>query len=510
MLFETRKTPFGKILPAALAVVLLAAPVVWPITVKADGGPAVDPSLFSKLKEGQQVGVVTINDLDTVSVDLFVSILDQTGESHDIVYFVPLGSKASGFSVNEEDSLSFGKSLTDHLDATIFQYQQESQEFVRLLFAGALMTNGAWLIPAWIPVLLTSCGEAQGPAALSTFTTESSQVDVFAIDENTDLNSLISTTGLDPSVTDTLERLKGQQIAVIKLRTTPASPQPPSTSGTPPTGEPGLHLSWQSATNPGKDGPTYTYPLGTGAAWANPITMTRVYVVALPNMHFEISYPKLGVNRSGMVVGAGGQYVPRIVSAGDTAAYAVDTATNELMNQRYSYPAAAWRVNVWRATYANSNSDRDITITVKKGASMSTLGQRLRNAGPFNALWFGMIAAAVLWVLAWWLLMPRLLGKGITFRDLLAPSLGFLGLGLLLFIPGAFFYFVTSFANNPLEGLYITVPLFAAASLFILDRLAKLDVKGWRAIRSVALVTLASGGAYLLVAVGYASLAGAL
>ena len=502
------KAQLGKALTTLPAVLLLAVLVLWPVTAGADGGPAVDPALYGKLQEGQQVGVVTIKDLNTVSVDLFVSILDQTGESHEIVYFVPLGSNANGLTVYEEDSLSFGRALTDRLDATIFQYRQQSQEIVRLLYAGALMTNGAWLIPAWIPVLLSGCGSSPGTTALSTFTTESSQVSVFAIDDNTDLNALINTTGLDAAVVDTLSRLKGQQIAVIKLRTTPASSHPPSTSGTPAVGEPGLHLSWQTALTRSKSGVSYTYPLGTGAAWASPITLTRVYVVAPPEMHFQINYPKLGVNRSGMVVGAAGRYTPRILEAGDGAAYAIDVAKNEMTGEPRSYNVS--RVNVWRATYTNSNSDRDITIAVKEGPSMSALGQRLRDAGPFNALWFGMLAAAILWILAWWLLMPRLLGKGSTFGDLLAPSLGFIGIGLLLFIPGAFFYFITSFANNHLEGLYITVPLFAIASLFILDRLAKLDVKGWRAIRSVALVTLASGGAYLLVAVGYAAVVGAI
>src|SRR5512142_3416379 len=96
------RAQLGKALTTLPAVLLLAVLVLWPVTAGADGGPAVDPALYGKLQEGQQVGVVTIKDLNTVSVDLFVSILDQTGESHEIVYFVPLGSNANGLTVYEE------------------------------------------------------------------------------------------------------------------------------------------------------------------------------------------------------------------------------------------------------------------------------------------------------------------------------------------------------------------------------------------------------------------------
>lgn len=85
----------------------------------------VDPNLFAKLKEGQQVAVIRFHDTNTASVDLFISILDQTGESHEIVFFVPLGVKADGFSVREEDSLAFNEQLTRRLDMVLFQsYRQ--------------------------------------------------------------------------------------------------------------------------------------------------------------------------------------------------------------------------------------------------------------------------------------------------------------------------------------------------------------------------------------------------
>jgi hypothetical protein len=65
--------------------------ITSPLPVKADGGPVVGPYLWMSLKEGRQVAVITLRDTKTAEVDLFISLLDSTGESHEVVFFVPLG-----------------------------------------------------------------------------------------------------------------------------------------------------------------------------------------------------------------------------------------------------------------------------------------------------------------------------------------------------------------------------------------------------------------------------------
>lgn len=503
MFLDKRNNKTGKVISIFL-LLLTVATALWPLTARADGGPVVPTALYTQLKEGQQIAVVTINDLESVSVDLFVSILDQTGESHEISYFVPLGTNASGLSVMETDSMSFSGTLLDELDGAIFAYGNQSRDFADYLFAGALLTNGAWLTPLWLPVLLTGCGSTP-MAPTASFTTASSEVSVFGIDESTDVAALAATAGLDPSVTGALDRVRGQQIAVVKLHTAPAS-SGGGTGGEGASGEPGLYLSWNTALTPGKSGPAYAYPLSTGAAWASPIEMTRVYVVAPPDLHFSVKYPKLGANRPGLRV-EGGRYVPVIADSGETPAYAAEFAANQMTSTRY--PAMPRRVTVWRGTYANSNADEDIIITVKKGPALGALGTRLRQAGPMEAFLFGLLVAAVLWMLAWFLLMPRLLGAEARGWGLWQFSLFYLAWNLLLFVPGAFFFLVSTMgAQNHLDGLVVTVPLFALASAFVTFRLAT-HVGRWRALKSVGIVTIASGGAYVLFVLGFLKLAGA-
>jgi len=488
------------ILAAAILTVISTA---WPPLAKADGGPIVDPMLFAKLKEGQQVAVVTLHDTTTASIDLFISILDQTDESHEVVFFVPLGMKASLYFVQEQDSFSFNESLTRQLDVALFEDYRQDRQFRQYLFAGALMTNGIWLTPLWLPFLFTGCEAGTALAPVSTFKTESSEVSVFGLDEDTDLEELINTTGLDPSVAETLSHLKGQQIAVVNLRTRPRGTAPgPSGAGSS-DGEPGLHLSWQTSLTPSGSGATYAYPLGTGAAWAHPIEMTRVYIVAPEGLDFAVRYPRLGVNRSGFVREQG-SYKPRIANSSQVPAYAVDEATG-----RVSYQS----VHIWRVTYTNSNAAEDILITARESSGVN-IGASLRQEGPELAFIVGLIVALLFWVLAWWLFLPRLLGRDRKVKGLWRFGLTYILWNALLFLPGAILYFFFSLGAQAVAITFLVI-LFGGTAVIIfawrhMDQLAKQGIGTGEAIRAFMIVTLTSSGAYLLFALGYARLVSAI
>ena len=490
---------------AFIAIVVIIASVIIPTRVSADGGPMVDPLLFAQLQEGQQVAVIRLQDNNTASVDLFVSILDKTGESHDVTYFVPLGIGPSNFQVTQEDSVSFANSQTAGMDRLIFQNYQQNQQFLQGLFAGALLTNGIWLTPLWLPMLLGGCSSPAAPVA--TFTTPSSQISIFNIDETTDLDALISTTGLDPSVKDALSRLEGQQIAVISLKTSPSSSSIQPSGTTSPNGEPGLHLSWVTSLTASKKGMNYAYPLGTGASWASPIVMTSVYVVAPQDLNFGVQYPKLGINRSGFVQN-GGKYEPSIASYTNVAAYAVDEGTGQnYPNSGITDPST---MRVWRVTYTNSNSTKDIMITVNPNHGTS-FGTHLRNKGPGIALIIGILVAIIFWILAWYFLAPRLVGKNKHIRGLWQMPLPYLGLNLVLFIPGGILLLYFSFGVKIIP-LVLLVLLFGFASIrvFVPNQRDRLKEASGKAFKIFFAITAASGVAYLLFAAGYAWLVRAI
>jgi hypothetical protein len=290
---------------------------------------------------------------------------------------------------------------------------------------------------------------------------------------------------------------------VVNLRTQPQQTATEPAGETAPTGEPGLHLSWQTTLAKAESGAAYAYPLGTGAAWAHPIEMTRVYILVPTELDFTVQYPKLGADRSGFVRKQS-SYEPRIADLGEAAAYAVDKATDISI-----YPYRG-RFNIWRVTYANSNSAEDILITVNPSSGTSP-GTNLRRAGTQTAFFIGLVVAALFWILAWSFLMPRLLGRDRKIKCLWRLSLTYIGWNALLFIPGAILYFIFSFGAQAI-ALFLLVIMFGAASVltFALRHLNKLGVSTTQGVRAFIIVTLVSNGAYLLFVLGYAKLVGVI
>ena len=131
--------------------------LAFPLPAKADGGPIVGPLLWAQLKEGQQIAVVNLKDSNSAEVDLFVSMLDNTGESHEVVFFVPLGVDVADFRVVEKNSVDFDEDNTEGLDLILSKNARRQHETIESLFAGTLLVNGAWLLPFWMPVLLSGC-----------------------------------------------------------------------------------------------------------------------------------------------------------------------------------------------------------------------------------------------------------------------------------------------------------------------------------------------------------------
>ncbi len=475
----------------SLLIILAATFIALPSPSRADGGPIVGPHLWAFLKEGQQIAVITLRDTETAEVDLFISMLDSTGESHEVVFFVPLGFDPAKFDVHEQNSLTFDRYKTENWDTILHEDAERKQMAINSLFGATLLTNGIWLLPLWIPVILSGCA---APLPEATFETDSSQVDIYGLDDNTDLEGLISTTGLDPSVRETLIRLRGQKIAVVTLQTQArgTGDGPDETRG---SGEPGIHLYWSTLLAPGETGATYAYPLGTGAAWSHPIEMTRVYVAAERGIDFSVQYPRLGVNASGRK----GTREQRITSYLDVAAYAVDEAYSE-----------HW--HVWRATYTQSNAAEDIIITVRPQSILSKIyaGMQAAGNGPV-ALIIGLITALAFWLLGWRYLMPRLLrtSSPVEISQLWAICLRYIGINLALMIPGAILYMMWSFSGSNLI-LALLFILFGGVSVIIYtaSRLRRLRSNRIQTIKAFVLVTLASNGAYLIVAVIYAALTG--
>lgn len=495
-----------------IATLLLALPA----TVMADGGPIVqDLLVWRRLSQGQQIAVVRLGESDTAHVDLFISLLDESGESHEIVFFLPLGVDSTAFSVVEETSADFESALTREYEHIISQNALRTSNFKRYVYLsllpGTLSINGGWSWPLLSLLLLSGCGPARAPAPIATYETESSQIALYGINEDTNLQALISTTGLDPAVEETLSRLEGQQIAVITIQTQPTLGQ--GAAGGRSTGQPGLHLAWTTTLVSHSREATYAYPLGTGSAWANPIEVTRVYVVAPPGVDFTTHYPRLGRDFSGFT-GRGllfGTTRPRILDA-DGPAYAVENVVGDFGR-------------IWRVTYLDSNSAEDIHITRLLEMSPETLAalrrlqfQRIVLAQTPLVSLISVVVALALWLVAWRYTMPRLLGMEYRWSDfkLWRDALGWALLypltnGAVLAV-AALLASITAGVSFLIGAPLLFITLLGVVSIFFFVRWSSrtLGVSQGRAGMAYIVVILIANVVYLIFAIGYTALVGAL
>ncbi|UCH51920.1 MAG: hypothetical protein JSV54_04030 [Chloroflexota bacterium] len=454
--------------------------------------PAVGSWLWGYLEEGQQIAVVTLQDTETARVDVYLSIRDKTRESHEINFFVPLGVEARGFYAVEEDVTKFEGEYVASLDSFIERRISNRRMALHTLFSGALLSNGGILAPLWAPALLTSCAPATvEPSA--TFKTESSDILIFDINENVDIESLVKEAGLPASVNETIAGLKGQQIAVVKLQT---NPQVSPSSGKSKSYEnPGIHLSWTATLVPDKDGNTYSYQLGTGASWSKPIELTKVYVVAPPGIDFNVQNPVFGSDQSGYELFGG----PKIDNFRRVPAYAVEDARGDFGR-------------VWRVTYTQSNPSKDIVIKAFQQATTSKFRNSLEQGATSGALLFAILISILFWILSWIFLMPRLLGKEsrVNVRGHWYYSLVYVLINAgLIFFPGSVLYLVFALGLGA-PALALVCVIFGGVSILVFTFIhaEKLGVSKTKGLRAFIITSLASSFAYIIVSLTYAKLVG--
>jgi hypothetical protein len=473
---------------AWILILILATPVA------ADGGPLVPYDLWAQIKEGQQIAVVTLQDDGTAKMDLFISILDETQNSHEIVFFLPLGTRTSNFIAVEQSISDFDYKYTNGLDRMLRDGATTRQRAVQALFSGTLLSNGGILVPFWTPLLLTGCAAAE-PKPEATYQTESSQINIYNINEETDIQALIRITGLHESVKETLLQLAGQRIAVIKLNTNPQRTSAESEYHFPKS-EPGLHLSWYSAFADMGNGPTYTYPLGTGGAWSKPIDLTRVYIVAPPNTGFKVKYPPLGSEQSGFDIIKGS----RIAEYYQVPAYAVDEARGKFGR-------------VWRITYTQSNPRSDIVITTGPESGWSKIQNLFAESALLISFIFALVVGLAIWFLSWHFLMPRFLGNGKNGKYLKWYDSVFYPIfnAILIIFPGSLLYlFFLIGLTFPSLGILFVILAGVSIGMFELIHGGKMGVSRAIATRAFVFVSLCSSGAYLVVSFAFAKLIGIL
>jgi len=527
-----------KLLYIAIIVTLIC--LALPLPASADGGIIIpDPELWARIDERQQIAVIHLNQDETAQVDLFISMVDKTEQSHEVTYFLPLGIAASDFKVVEGTALDFDRKLTEEIDMHISDYRHRQSDYSSLIQL-YLILGGIpiyWYVPLFAfpfflnPSLAGSTGIGASLIPIDTYETANSFIAIYELNADTDVQTLVETEDINSSVADTLTRFRGQQMAVIKLKTQPQTPEKgdkQSKLSYLEQTQPGIHISWKTSLVPQSGGLSYAYPLGTGSAWANPIELTRVYVVTQPGDDFRVSYPKLGEE-----INANSGYSIRSYydqnDENKSPAYAVDEAYGK-------------DGRVWRVTYVNSNSAQDVVVTQLGEISRET--EAIQGSIRFQDIvkkWTWVVGVSFtlsVWLIFWRWVMNRFLNRNYRWREarLWKDAFGWLLLYQLISLTTLAIMFVLIGAGEMMsstpvfftgekeirfEMIYemvmaLVILIFSIAGLglvnaFIFSRSSfkKLQVPKSRAFGAYMLVMLLANLAYFALAAGYAFLVGA-
>jgi hypothetical protein len=260
--------------------------------------------------------------------------------------------------------------------------------------------------------------------------------------------------------------------------------------------QPGLHLSWMTRPVIIDGQKTVTYPLGTGAAWARPIKLTRVYVSAPEGMDFSVQYPKIGAAHSGYERISGA----RIFDYLDTPSYSVDEASDG-------------EGHIWRAVYLQSNPTENVVITVNPESIFSDFQRGLGSHIYGYTLLFAVIAGIGTWLLAWQYILPLFFRKNPNFarikwyHALLYPAVNL----LFMVIPGGILllFFMMGLPGPALIGQFV-VSAGVSIGLFMLMHSKDMGAGRGKALGAFILTSLCSSVVYLALAAGFAWVAGVI
>jgi hypothetical protein len=282
----------------------------------------------------------------------------------------------------------------------------------------------------------------------------------------------------------------------VKLNTKPAGAATENPSSSQSASNPGLLLTWNTSLVPSEAGNTYTYPLGTGAAWSKPIELTRVYISVPRGLDFDVQYPALGTEHAGFDIINGSNILQYL----NYSAYAIDETRGDFGR-------------VWRATYTQSNPTDNIIITVKRQSAVSGFFATLEGKALGYSIPFALVIGVLVWVLAWHLLMPRFLGKDADYglpgwwQALIYPAVNL----ILIIFPGSVLYL---FFLLGLTWPALIVQFLAGGGisigLFALIHGGHLGVSTGRAIRAFVLTSLCGSAAYLVLALAFAKFVSAI
>ncbi len=295
--------------PAAAWATLMAW---WCCSHASAAGMVVAPApVLGKLTAENQLAVVSINPDHTADVRLFISIRDRSGVPHDIYLLLPLQTLPKTIRAEEATLEGFWNTEVAPTDRTrawgaYDTYRQESA--VRTAYRGGAVLAGPCAsvgalvshrrdLTIWYEASVETMSHSEKPQPATPVAV--GEVEVHPSLQLDILASLTHLPELPYLVRKTVRTYAGRPFALVRLRTlgTSASQGVPTAAAA----GPGVGLAFvqHMVLRDASASYVYDFPLGTDAAWKQPVQCSQVYVTAPDTANLRVEFPRR-VRRSGV------------------------------------------------------------------------------------------------------------------------------------------------------------------------------------------------------------------
>ncbi len=333
------------------------------LTVWADGFTSYGVSTFNGIWETDQVAVIDLAP-GGVTLDMYIGI-DRIPRGQTITYVLPFWQKPEGFTMGAMSGDDFrAQYLSSHEQTPKAQaiFEREIRRANRTAtgeLPDAYLTAGTLIYAPLAPfgtirlILFSTFGKHGyhlSPYASTTLPAGSAELYHLSTDE--DLQALVAKSGLPERYAAVLRRYHTPYYAIMRLHGPTKAPDKNALTSQ------GLHFHFTHRTT--GDAYTYTYPLGTGGAWANPIVCTEIYATCPSGYYLTARAPTLGK------MGTSLDLENRVLSFQDPIKEGKLSDLHLLPTITATYLPPMRYPTAWHRAYFNSNPTDDITIRLAR------------------------------------------------------------------------------------------------------------------------------------------------
>ncbi|MHB9026409.1 MAG: hypothetical protein ACYC7E_19900 [Armatimonadota bacterium] len=412
---------------------------------------------FHRLQETDQTAVIHLAP-NAVTVDMYIAI-DGIPKGETITYILPFWHKPEGFTLEELDGARFRETIVKPaheqlmLNNRMVKHGAAGQlaEPISLFSISLLGPVGILFSPLNMRAREKARqGLTASPSPLAPYhsvSTPNAAADLYLVSDRDDLQTLIAQAKLPARYADVLAKYHTSYFAVMRLTgldkesAQASGKKGKNSSRTVSFPERGVRYHFRHPMPKGT-AYTYTYPLGTGAAWSKPIILTEVYITCPDAYSLKVDAPLLGLKDDyGLLYRFArmAAEVDEITLQKRLKEYLdpdTQTLTANFLAKGSKAPFA------WHAAYFYSNPATDISARLMA----RPVPWRLGVARLMQQVWFDYLLVAVCFLAAWlialrWVLRPcwikagrpgSLVGHGVRYV-LLSAFIGWV-VGML-FVP---------------------------------------------------------------------------